>query len=102
MQIEAHWAVHNGRAAAPCAVASDEEAEAFRRWVDSLPVAGHEALLQVRAYGYTEAPTVLHAQLARALDAPNLAPAVKRVGARVLRLLARQGKGTCFLLGEGG
>jgi hypothetical protein len=91
-----------GRCRPAGAVASGGEFLAFRAWVDELPPEGHDALLQVRHYGYTCDLDGLEAQLRRALAAGPAGPLARIVGQRVLLLLAARGEAACFLLGEGG
>lgn len=81
-------------------VAADEEARTFTRWVDGLPPAGHDALLQLRAYGFAGRLGRLELQLLRALEAAGVPYRARAVGLRVLEILARRGDESCLLLGD--
>jgi hypothetical protein len=81
-------------------VATGGECEAFRRWIDGLTAEGHEALVQVRQYGFTYDLPALRVQLARALEVAPDGPASRGVGRRLLDLLGRLQGAACFLLEE--
>jgi hypothetical protein len=78
-------------------VAAEEECAAFRLWADGLPAKGHEALTQLRQYGFVYDLGRLEAELKRALPHASL---VRTAGQRLLGLLARGRGAACFLLGE--
>jgi hypothetical protein len=82
------------------AVATGGECEEFRRWVDTLAAEGNEALVQVRQWGFTYDLKALQVQLSRALLVSTPAPVCRRVGRRLLELLARLQDAACFLLEE--
>lgn len=81
-------------------VAADEEARTFARWVEGLPPAGHDGLLQLRAYGFNDRLDRLELQLIRALEAPAVPYPARTVGLRVLDILARRGDACCLLMGD--
>jgi hypothetical protein len=81
-------------------VAAGAECDAFRLWVEGLPPAGHQSLVQLREWGFTYDLAGLRAELARALQAVPPGPGCGGVVRRLLGLLARLPGAVCFLLEE--
>jgi len=100
MRLIAELEDEAGSEAARVVVATDEEARTFTRWVDGLPSRGHDALLQLRAYGFVGCLDRLEAQLLRALETAGVPLRARSVGLRVLAILARRGRESCLLLGD--
>jgi hypothetical protein len=91
---------HDGRFLWAAVVAEDSESAAFRRWVNSLPATGNDALMQLRQYGFTYELARLEDQLRRALLHGFAGSLARIVGQRLLALLATCPSAACLLVGE--
>jgi hypothetical protein len=100
-RLRAWFVDRAGRELPASVVAVGAEAEAFRRWVDDLPPAGNEALMQLRQYGFICDLAALEAELLHTLTTGPAGPLARAVGQRVLDLLAGRGDAVCLLLDEG-
>jgi hypothetical protein len=99
-RLWANFCEPSGSIAPGGAVATGKESAAFRLWIDSLPPAGNEALVQLRECGFAYDLAALKVQLGRALQVGPIGPLSRVVGQRVLALLAVHREATCFFLEE--
>jgi hypothetical protein len=87
-----------GQLAPAGTIAAGRECAVFGAWIDELPAAGHEALIQLRECGFACDLELLEAQLRRALHAGPVGPLSRLVGQRLLALLATRGPASCLLI----
>jgi hypothetical protein len=100
-RLQAHFCESSGLTVPAGTVAAGQECAAFRLWIDDLPAAGNDALLQLRGCGFAYDLAELEAQLRQALRCGPAGPMARIVGKRVLNLLANHHNAVCFLLEEG-
>jgi hypothetical protein len=99
--LRAHFCDPSGQTIPAGVVASGQECTSFRIWIDSLPQAGTDALIQLREYGFVYDLDGLEAQLLHALHNGHAGPLTRIVGQRLLNLLAAHSGAVCLLLEEG-
>ena len=66
-RLQAHFCESSGLTVPAGTVAAGHECAAFRLWIDDLPAAGNDALLQLRGCGFAYDLLELEAQLRQAL-----------------------------------